>query len=153
MASVHLGRNAAVGIGFETTEGTAVAAARWARLASLTLNKASTRTRIDDLSLGTTSYLQARYLEQVEITGSLEIIGYYQNGAITSFLRAIIGGTWATTGAGPYTHTLDPAEHFRRTAAGRRDRRRSHHIGIDRSADAWPAPDLDQLRRHEQHTG
>ena len=108
MASVHLGRNAAVGIGFESTEGTAVAAARWARLASLTLNKASTRTRIDDLSLGSTSYLQARYLEQVEITGSLEIIGYYENGAITSFLRAIIGGTWATTGSGPYTHTLDP---------------------------------------------
>lgn len=108
MATVHLGRNAAVGIGFETTEGTAVAAARWARLASLALNKASTRSRIDDLSLGTTSYLKARYLEQVEISGSIEILCYYENGSLASFLRACIGGTWSTTGSGPYTHTLDP---------------------------------------------
>jgi hypothetical protein len=82
MATVHLGRNAAVGIGFETTEGTAVAATRWARLASLSLNVVSTRSRIDDLSLGSTSYLKARYLEQVEVSGSLEILCYYQGGAL-----------------------------------------------------------------------
>ena len=103
-----LGRNAAVGIGFESTEGTAVAAARWARLASLTLNKASVRQRIDDLSLGGTGYIQDRYLEAVTVTGSLELIAYYQNGSITSFLRAIVGGTWSTTGAGPFTHSLEP---------------------------------------------
>ena len=109
MATVHLGRNAAVGIGFETTEGTAVAATRWARLASLSLNVVSTRSRIDDLSLGSTSYLKARYLEQVEVSGSLEILCYYQGGALTSFLRACIGGTWSTSGASaPYTHTLEP---------------------------------------------
>ena len=106
--AVILGRNAAVGIGFESTEGTAVAAALWARLASLSLNVASTRARIDDLSLGTTSYLKARYLEQVEVSGSMEILCYYENGALASFLRACIGGTWATTGSGPYTHTLEP---------------------------------------------
>ena len=106
--SVILGRNASVGIGFESTEGTAVAAVRTARLASLSLNVASTRARIDDLSLGGTSYLKARYLEQVEVTGSMEILCYYENGSLASFLRACIGGTWATTGAGPYTHTLAP---------------------------------------------
>ena len=109
MANVYLGRNASVGIGFESTEGTAVAAARVARLASLNLTAVSTRTRIDDLSLGTTSYLQARYLEQVEVSGSMEILCYYENGSLASFLRACIGGTWATTGgSAPYTHTLDP---------------------------------------------
>jgi hypothetical protein len=108
MATVQLGRNAAVGIGFETTEGTAVAAALWARLASLSLTVVSTRSRIDDLSLGDLSYLKARYLESVEVSGSMEILCYYQGGALTSFLRACIGGTWATTGAGPYTHTLSP---------------------------------------------
>lgn len=108
MATVQLGRNAAVGIGFETTEGTAVAAALWARLASLSLTVVSTRSRIDDLSLGDLSYLKARYLESVEVSGSMEILCYYQGGALTSFLRACIGGTWATTGSGPYTHTLSP---------------------------------------------
>ena len=108
MATVQLGRNAAVGIGFESTEGTAVAAALWARLASLSLTVVSTRSRIDDLSLGDLSYLKARYLESVEVSGSMEILCYYQGGALTSFLRACIGGTWATTGAGPYTHTLSP---------------------------------------------
>jgi hypothetical protein len=108
MATVQLGRNAAVGIGFETTEGTAVAAALWARLASLSLTVVSTRSRIDDLSLGDLSYLKARYLESVEVSGSMEILCYYEGGALTSFLRACIGGTWATTGSGPYTHTLSP---------------------------------------------
>lgn len=108
MATVQLGRNAAVGIGFESTEGTAVAAALWARLASLSLTVVSTRSRIDDLSLGDLSYLKARYLESVEVSGSMEILCYYQGGALTSFLRACIGGTWATTGSGPYTHTLSP---------------------------------------------
>jgi len=108
MATVQLGRNAAMGIGFESTEGTAVAAALWARLASLSLTVQSTRQRIDDLSLGGTSYLKARYLEQVEVTGSFEIICYYEGGALTSFLQACIGGTWSTTGSGPYTHVLDP---------------------------------------------
>ena len=109
MADVYLGRNASVGIGFETTEGTAVAATRVARLASLNLTAVSTRSRIDDLSLGTTSYLQARFLEQVEVSGSMEILCYYENGALASFLRACIGGTWSTTGgSAPYTHTLNP---------------------------------------------
>ncbi len=108
MGNEYLGRNAAVGIGFESTEGTPVAAARWARLASLTLNKASTRQRIDDLSLGGTGYTLARYLESITVTGSIDVICYYQNGALTSFLRAIIGGTWSTSGAGPYTHELEP---------------------------------------------
>ena len=108
MASVLLGRNAAVGIGFESTEGTAVAAARWARLASLSLTAVSNRVRIDDLSLGGTGYLQARYLEQVDVSGSMEIICYYEGGALASFIRACIGGTWVDSGAGPYTHVLEP---------------------------------------------
>ena len=102
MANVYLGRNASVGIGFESTEGTAVAAARVARLASLNLTAVSTRTRIDDLSLGTTSYLQARYLEQVEVSGSMEILCYYENGSLASFLRACIRtarDTLASSGA------------------------------------------------------
>lgn len=109
MATVMLGRNAAVGIGFESTEGTAVAASRFARLASLTLDVASTRTRIDDLSLGSTSFLKARFLEQVEVSGSMEVLCYYENGALGTFLAAAIGGTWSTTGgSAPYTHTLNP---------------------------------------------
>ena len=103
-----LGRNAVAGIGVESTAGTAVSAALQARLADLTVNEEVTRVRIEDLSLGVSGYTQARYTQQIRVSGSAKIVGYLSNGAIGMVMRACIGGAWASpVGSGPYTHVLN----------------------------------------------
>ena len=103
---VILGRNASIGIAAETTEGTAVSAANVLRLASLTVDEQVTRVRVPDLDTGTYGVVKARYVEQIVTNVSFEAFGYYENGAVAAMIRMCIGGTWADTGAGPYTHTL-----------------------------------------------
>jgi len=105
----RLGRNAALGLGVESTEGTAVAAALWARLAALNISKSRPMVARPDLGVGSTGFLRRRHNEVEDVTWSATVVVQYQGMAIGLMLRAIIGGTWAApSGSGPYTHDLSP---------------------------------------------
>jgi len=104
-----LGRNAGIGIGVEVTPGTPVAAALWARLNSVTINKSRPLVRRERLRLATDGFGQERINLVEDVAFSYTIDAQYEQGALGLVLRTILGGTWVDTGSGPtYDHDLEP---------------------------------------------
>lgn len=100
------GLNAQVGIGIESTPGTAVAPTRWpsgTRSAPFTRNQ----TFLMSQALRSGRVIRAkRFAGKYGYTGELEVELSSADAGI--LLRTAIGGA-VTTGAGPYTHTFTPA--------------------------------------------
>lgn len=100
------GRNTPFGIGIETTAGTAVAAALWLRAESWNDDPAAPQINITNLHIGTAGFGRGSVNVEKSVSGSFTVRAHYDGGGLATLLRCIFGGSWATTGSGPYQHDL-----------------------------------------------
>lgn len=102
------GRATGVGIAFETTYGSAVAAALWLRLEAWSCAPSAPQLSIQALHLGRAQFGRSAVNIQKDVSGSFTVRGHYDGGGLTSLLRWAVGGSWSTSGGGPYKHDLSP---------------------------------------------
>lgn len=104
MADNLQGREAAIGIGEESTWGTPVARTIWRPLVSESLTRKLTKQRRADLK-GTSASANVRghFSVNEEAGGPLRVLATYDN--IGTILKHALGSL-ATTGSNPYTHTF-----------------------------------------------
>lgn len=107
MAAV--GRTAALGLGEESTWGTAVARTTWRPAISSGLQRRIQRSPVPDLhSSAGNSAMRRRHFDGLEEAGGPNrLVSTYEN--MGMWLKHALG-TLATTGTGPYTHTYTLAE-------------------------------------------
>lgn len=106
MALPYLGKDATIGVGAESTWGTAVARARWERLRQVTLHREDEFAPIPDLGDNGTSLVPTDSFQVSEnVVGNVEINVSYDGYVATTLLYHAMGGL-STSGAGPYVHTL-----------------------------------------------
>lgn len=100
----YLGRGTAIGIGEETTWGTAVARTHWFRAKSVEMKRSVKKNRRNVLAEATGSRnVRAHYIESDLAGGTFTIlVGLEGMGML---IKHILHGTPSTTGANPYTHT------------------------------------------------
>ena len=103
--ATYLGRTGAIGLGEESTWGTAVASSVWRPLISGSLLRNVSRIPNTDLMAGA-AMPRRHFTESEEAGGSIELLATYDNVGI--LVKAALGAL-ATTGAGPYTHTYTMA--------------------------------------------
>lgn len=106
MGLVHRGFGLTLGLGTESTYGTAVARDRWVRLFSSSLRRTRSKRTIPHLgSYGQVSTNERDYLiERDEVGGSVVLPISYDDASL-SLVRFLLGGN-ATTGSGPYVHSM-----------------------------------------------
>lgn len=107
MGSIYQGIGGAVGIGEESTWGTAVARSVWRPLITGSLARQITYTPRPNLQDSTGApFKKNHFKESDNVAGSLELEATYENlGVIFYHLL----GAKASTGSGPYTHTYTTA--------------------------------------------
>lgn len=102
----NAGYNVAFGIGVESTYGTAVAASLWARAESWNDDPSSPQIPIQALHNGRGQAGRSAVNTISDISGSYTIRGHYDGGVLATHLRAATGGTYSTSGVGPYKHDI-----------------------------------------------
>jgi hypothetical protein len=110
MALPYLGHGASLGIGFETTWGTEVARTNWMRVVSLGVERQIDKPRRAHLgTLSAASYVsRSHFIASDNVAGSIEVLASYDDSTVALVAHAF--GAAADAGAGPYTHTITPAE-------------------------------------------
>lgn len=107
MSSIYLGRNAAIGVGEESTWGTAVSRGNWRPLISGSLQRTITKTPRPSLLTGPASAMRrGRVVEVDECGGSYSIECTYENIGLFIYL---LTGTVAGSTPGPWTYSLASA--------------------------------------------
>lgn len=106
MAIPFLGAGLAIGIGEESTWGTAVARARWERATSSGLRRTFVREAVGGLGVNGPSLNQFHtFTSRNRVGGSLAFFAQYNSYGLSTLLKHAMG-TVGTTGAGdPYMHT------------------------------------------------
>lgn len=101
----YTGMETAVGVGVETTWGTAVARTIWLRVLSCTLQRRQVRVPRGGLSSkGAASHMRRKYfLSTDQVEGEIRWEMGYSDGSVLLLAHALYGIVDA--GAGPYTHT------------------------------------------------
>lgn len=111
MAIAYLGHGSALGAGQETTYGTAATITNYLRIVSWGLKR--TISRVPRPHLGTTSAAslnrRQHYTESDEAGGPVEFLLAYDDTSLMMLAHGL--GAAATTGSGPYTHTLTLGRH------------------------------------------
>jgi hypothetical protein len=103
MAVPTSGRGAAIGIGVESTWGTAVARSNWLKVVSTTIARSVISGDVAHLCQGAAGDRRDRFQESIEAGGNVVVQGRYD--AIGMLLDAWLGSS-STSGTGsPYTHT------------------------------------------------
>jgi len=101
--ATYLGRNSAVGLGEESTWGTAVSRTAFRPLNSSSLLRQATFVPRPDLKSDSGSAMRrGHYQSEESMTGTFEVAATYDN--IGMILKHALG-TAASSGSGPYTHT------------------------------------------------
>ena len=108
MAEIYHGRGAVIGLGEESTWGTAVSRTNWRPLISTELVRTIEKVPRPSLRVGAAGAMRrAHYIQQDLAGGVFSIECTYEN---VGLLIKHIMGTVATTGSGPYTHTYTFAD-------------------------------------------
>lgn len=104
--TIHRGFGASIGIGVESTWGTAVSRTNWLRAASHGVIRKRTKNMIPHLGGAGEASTNYRYFynESDFVEGPIAFPVAYDDSSVL-MLRHILGAN-ATAGAGPYTHTL-----------------------------------------------
>lgn len=103
---LQFGRSAFIKYAKETTYGTGVSTTISNRVTSVTLSRSQERERTTHLSQSDAAFAISTFDAFEQAGGSLEMPLFYKG--MGQLLNAAIGGTPATTGAGPYTHAFEP---------------------------------------------
>ena len=103
MASIYLGANAAVGIGEESTWGTAVSRSNWLPLISTTMQRNLTKVPRPTLRVGTLGAMRRTHFTSETVVGG-DIVVEATHQSMGMLLKGVLGGA-ASTGSGPYVHT------------------------------------------------
>lgn len=104
--ALQFGRSAFIKYEQESVYGTAVTTTISNRVTSVTLSRSQERERTTHLSQSDAAFAVATF-DAFEVTGgSVEMPVFYKG--MGQLLKSAIGGTPATTGAGPYTHVFEP---------------------------------------------
>ena len=102
--SIFLGYGSYLGIGVESAWGTAVAMSKYLPIVSASVEEAVTQVARPFLAHGVGRVPAGYFTSEHNATVTTEVeIGY---DAVLMLLRAALWGTPATTGSGPYTHTI-----------------------------------------------
>lgn len=102
--TVYMGRDAAIGIGEESTYGTAVARTVWARLISASLGRKIEKVpRPHLVGSSASAARRAHYTSADNVEGDVEFEMAYEG--MGMWIKHILGGTPSTSGTNPYTHT------------------------------------------------
>lgn len=106
MPAPNRGFGATLGIGSEVTWGTAVARTNWLRVVSMNLRRLPDKQPVPDLGrLGAASTTSREHFLASDFAGGpIEWIGAFDDSTI--LLLGHLLGTVATSGAGPFTHTV-----------------------------------------------
>lgn len=102
----NAGYNTAFGVGIESTYGSAVAASLWARAESWNDDPSAPQVAIQQLHNGSSQAGRSAVNLIKDISGSFTIRGHYDGGVLATMLRLATGGTYSTSGSGPYKHDL-----------------------------------------------
>lgn len=106
---VGRGFGATLGVGFESTWGTAVARTNWLRVKSCGLMRQRTKQAVEDLgSFGQASTAYRQFFVESDFAGGSLSWNLSYNDTSVAMMRHLLGGN-ATTGAGPFTHTVTAA--------------------------------------------
>lgn len=104
--ALQFGRSAFVKYEQESTYGTAVTPTISNRVTSVSLSRSQERERTTHLSQSDAAFAVATFDAFEQAGGSLEMPLFYKG--MGQLFKCAIGGTPATTGAGPYTHAFEP---------------------------------------------
>ena len=103
---LQFGRSAFIKYEQESTYGTAVTTTISNRVTSVSLSRSQERERTTHLSQSDAAFAISTFDAFEQAGGSIEMPLFYKG--MGQLLKAAIGGTPATTGAGPYTHVFEP---------------------------------------------
>ena len=103
---LQFGRSAFIKYAEETTYGSAVSTTISNRVTSVSLSRSQERERTTHLSQSDAAFAGSTFDAFEQAGGSIEMPLFYKG--MGQLLKAAIGGTPATTGAGPYTHAFEP---------------------------------------------
>lgn len=103
---LQFGRSAFIKYEQESTYGTAVTTTISNRVTSVSLGRSQERERTTHLSQSDAAFAVSTFDAFEQAGGSIEMPLFYKG--MGQLLKAAIGGTPATTGAGPYTHVFEP---------------------------------------------
>ena len=103
---LQFGRSAFIKYEQETTYGTAVTTTISNRVTSVTLSRSQERERTTHLSQSDAAFAVSTFDAFEQAGGSIEMPLFYKG--MGQLFKCAIGGTPATTGAGPYTHVFEP---------------------------------------------
>lgn len=104
----HLrGANTLVNVAIEATYGTAQAQATAStRVESIEVTTGAARPQLRALGRGSKGFAGPSYKESTSASWTMRLRAHYTVDHLATMLRWMLWGTWTTTGAGPYTHTL-----------------------------------------------
>jgi hypothetical protein len=108
--ALYLGRESFVGFGEESTWGTAVSRTRWARVlpGGLGIRRDRPKIPVPDLGTSGATYVPRQFfVERDRVSGTLRGNASYDEQHVAILLKHALGQV-ATSGVGPYTHTLSP---------------------------------------------
>lgn len=103
---LQFGRSAFIKYEQETTYGTAVTTTISNRVTSVSLSRSQERERTTHLSQSDAAFAVSTFDAFEQAGGSIEMPLFYKG--MGQLFKAAIGGSPATTGAGPYTHAFEP---------------------------------------------
>ena len=103
---LQFGRSAFIKYEQETTYGTAVTTTISNRVTSVSLSRSQERERTTHLSQSDAAFAISTFDAFEQAGGSIEMPLFYKG--MGQLFKAAIGGSPATTGAGPYTHVFEP---------------------------------------------
>jgi len=103
MATLYSGRGAVVGIGAESTWGTAVSRSNWLPLISTSMQRSLTKVPRPTLRVGTLGAMRRTHFTSETVVGG-DIVVEASHQSMGILLKGILGGA-ASTGSGPYVHT------------------------------------------------
>ena len=103
----YVGRGLSIGVGTESTWGTAVSRTVWFEGVSESMTRTVKKNGSATIAGGAGRGRRRHYIESDMAGGSIELLVTYEGMGI--LLQQITSATVATTGAGPYTHTYKTA--------------------------------------------
>jgi len=103
--ALYLGRGACIGLAEESTWGTAVARARWARVASASTGRTRPKVVVPHLHDASVAMNPRHFfVERDRVRASVSFPAYYDSYVMTALIKHAMGAN-VDAGAGPYTHT------------------------------------------------
>jgi len=104
MASIYNGFGSYIGIGEESTWGTAVSRTHWRPLISSSLTRTIEKVPRPTLQIGTTGAMRrANYVQADNAGGSFSVEASYES--VGLLIKHLLGASSSTTGSAPFTHT------------------------------------------------